>query len=217
MARRAPAHVQPGRVGHLQRVGQVLHRVAGGEGAFRETPAAASTSCRGCAARNCRRSLSRWSAAASRAARRCGGRCAIASASAAVFWNTSMLLRIFTTWPRADRAAMGDVGAHRFQDRADVGEHRVGGADHDGELAARGGLARAGDRGVGEGDACARPAGRRSRGSARPGEVEVSTTHWPALQMRLELGEHRVHRLAVGQREQDQVARRGDLGGRARR
>ena len=84
---------------------------------------------------------------------------AMASASAAVCWNTNMLLRILTTCPQPIGAAMRHVGAHRLEDRPDVGEHRFGGADHDGEFAAGGGLAGAGDGRIGIAD----PARRQTR------------------------------------------------------
>ncbi len=136
---------------------------------------------------------------------------AIASASAAVCWNTSMLLRIFTTWPQPIGPQWVTSVPIVSRIGRIMGEGLVRGADHDGELAARRGLARAGDRRIGVKDALRRQpgadlAGQRDRGGAGIDHALAGA------QMRFQRGDHGGDRLAVRQRQQDQVAGRGDLG-----
>ena len=193
----------------VQRVGQVLHRVAGGEGAFGEDPghhrlhavAAQHEAVAGALGDGGQQQLRGHAVAAAEGDRFRQRRGVL---------EHQHVVQDLHHLSGADRTAMGDVGAHRLQHRADMGEHGVGRADHDRELAARRRFARARHRCVGEADAaCGQPgadrAGERDRGGAG---IDHALAR---LQMGFDLGQHRLHRPPVGQGEQDEIGAAGDL------
>ena len=106
---------------------------------------------------------------------------------------------------------MGDIGAHGFQHRADMREHRILGADHDREFPTRGGFPRAGDRRIGIGDAPGGQAGADVAGHRHRGGTGIDHD-LAGSQQGLDFRQHRLHRVAVRQGQQDQVAGRGHLG-----
>ena len=115
-----------------------------------ETCPAPSPSCRGCAARSCRPSpCQRVERLVADRGRACGST-ASASASAATFWNSTMLLMSFIAWPAPATPQRTTSVAKCGESRLHARENVLGAADHDEELTLLRGHARARHRRVDE-------------------------------------------------------------------